>query len=161
MAPDKNAKNEKNANRSGGSSRNVRDVMTANPETVTERDSIADAARIMKNTDTGIVPVVEGRKIIGLITDRDIVVRLVAEGKDPGGAKVTDAMSRGVRSVQENASVDEVVELMTRAEVRRVPVVNSSQELVGIVSMADVASDGQHSKVGAAIEDISEAPPNN
>jgi CBS domain-containing protein len=153
---------DKNAGRGGASgSRNVRDVMTPNPATVTEKDSIADAARIMKSSDTGVVPVVDGRKIIGLITDRDIVVRLVAEGKDPASATVTDAMSRSVRSVQESASVDEVIEMMTRAEVRRVPVVNSSQELVGIVSMADVASDGQHGKVGAAMEDISEAPPNN
>jgi CBS domain-containing protein len=154
---------DKNAGRSSGASgsRSVRDVMTPNPVTVTEKDSIADAARIMKSSDTGVVPVVDGRKIIGLITDRDIVVRLVAEGKNPASAKVTDAMSRSVRSVEESASVDEVIEMMTRAEVRRVPVVNSSQELVGIVSMADVASDGQHGKVGAAMEDISEAPPNN
>jgi|SRR4051812_24236343 CBS domain-containing protein len=141
--------------------RSVRDVMTANPVTVSEKDSIRDVARIMAREDTGVVPVVDGKKIIGLITDRDIVVRLVAEGKDTGNATVTEAMSKSVRSVRDDANVNEVLELMKAAEIRRVPVVNQNQELVGIVSIGDVAQTNRDGKVGETVEKISQAPPNN
>jgi CBS domain-containing protein len=141
--------------------RSVRDVMTANPVTVSEKDSIRDVARIMARDDTGVVPVVDGKKIIGLITDRDIVVRLVAEGKDTGNATVTEAMSKSVRSVRDDANVNEVLELMKAAEIRRVPVVNQNQELVGIVSIGDVAQTNRDGKVGETVEKISQAPPNN
>jgi CBS domain-containing protein len=143
-------------------SRQVRDVMTANPECVSEGDSLRDVARIMKDRDTGVVPVVNGRKIIGLITDRDIVVRGLAEGKDLGNASVTELMTKTVRSVRDDASVNEALELMSRAEVRRVAVVNNNDELVGIVSLGDISvnTDKDH-KVGQTVESISEAPPNN
>ena len=148
--------------KSGPGSRHVRDVMTPNPECVSEKDSIRDAARIMKDQDTGVVPVVDGRKIIGLITDRDIVVRGLAEGKNLEDCRVNELMTKSVRSVREDADVNEVLNLMSKAEIRRVPVVNGSDELVGIVSIGDIASDaGQPGKVGRAMEDISEAPPNN
>ena len=142
--------------------RRIRDIMTPNPETVSEKDSVRDAARIMKQRDTGVVPVVDGRKIIGLITDRDIVVRGIAEGKDCTSLRVTEVMTKNVRSVEEDASVDEVLRLMKGAEVRRVPVINRNNELVGIVSIGDLAvQTNQDDKVGKAIEDISEARPNN
>jgi CBS domain-containing protein len=141
--------------------RKIRDIMTANPETVSEKDSIRDAARIMKQRDTGVVPVVDGRKIIGLITDRDIVVRCIADGKDPMNARVNDVMTKNVRSVSEDATIDEVLRVMKGAEVRRVPVVNRNDEIVGIVSIGDLAVEtNQDGKVGKAIEDISEARPN-
>jgi CBS domain-containing protein len=147
---------------SGSDARHVRDVMTANPECVSEKDSIRDVARIMRDEDTGIVPVVDGKKIIGLITDRDIVVRGLAEGKDLGNARVNDFMTKQVRSVREDDSVNDALQLMTGAEIRRVPVVNRNDEIVGIVSLGDIASDSkQPGKVGKAVEDISEAPPNN
>jgi CBS domain-containing protein len=142
--------------------RQVRDVMTANPECVSERDSLRDVARIMKDKDTGVVPVVDGRKIIGLITDRDIVVRGLAEGKDLGNATVTELMTTSVRSVRDDASVNEALELMSRAEVRRVAVVNNNDELVGIVSLGDISiNTDKDNKVGKTVESISEAPPNN
>ena len=151
-----------NQKKSGHTSRNVRDVMTANPATVSEKDTIRDAAKIMAREDTGVVPVVDGKKVIGMITDRDIVVRLVAEGKDLGSAKVTEAMSKSVKSVREDAPVSEVLTLMSSAQIRRVPVVNGNQELVGIVSIGDIATEtNQDGKVGQAVENISEAPPNN
>jgi CBS domain-containing protein len=146
----------------GSGSRHVRDVMTPNPECVSEKDSIRDVARIMRDEDTGIVPVVDGKKIIGLITDRDIVVRGLAEGKDLGNARVNEFMTKQVRSVRENDSVNDALQLMQGAEIRRVPVVNGNNEIVGIVSLGDIASDSnQPGKVGRAVEDISEAPPNN
>jgi CBS domain-containing protein len=142
--------------------RQVRDVMTANPDCVSEKDSIRDVARIMKDRDTGVVPVVDGRKILGLITDRDIVVRGLAEGKDLGSAKVSDLMTKSVRSVRDDASVNEALELMSSAEIRRIAVVNNNDELVGIVSLGDISvNTDKDNKVGKAMESISEAPPNN
>ena len=142
--------------------RKIRDIMTPNPDTVSEKDSVRDAAQIMKQRDTGVVPVVDGRKIIGLITDRDIVVRGLAEGKDCSSLRVNEVMTKNVRSVQEDASVDEVLRVMKGAEVRRVPVINKNNELVGIISIGDLAvQTNQDGKVGKAIEDISEARPNN
>ena len=143
--------------------RHVRDVMTRNPECVTERDSLRDAARIMKDQDTGVVPVVDNnKKIIGMITDRDIVVRCVAEGKNPLDARVNEVMSKSVRKVQEDATVNEVLGLMKSSEIRRVPVVDGNDQIVGIVSMGDIATEGENKgKIGDAMESISQAPPNN
>src|SRR5687767_5972042 len=134
-------------------SRHVRDVMTANPECVSDKDSIQDVARIMKDKDTGVVPVVDGKKIIGMITDRDIVVRGIAEGKNLADVRVNELMTKSVRSVREDASLNEALELMSSAEIRRVAVVNGNDELVGIVSLGDIASQGnQDGKVGKAVE---------
>lgn len=142
------------------SGRHVRDVMTANPACVSEKDTIRDAARIMAKQDTGVVPVVDGKKVVGIITDRDIVVRLIAEGKDASSSKVTDAMSKKVRSIRDDAAIDEALQLMSSAQVRRIPVVNAGNELVGIVSMGDLSKTDHDNKIGRVIETISEAPPN-
>jgi CBS domain-containing protein len=145
-----------------GNSRHVRDVMTPNPECVSEKDSIRDVARIMKDQDTGVVPVVDGKRIIGLITDRDIVVRGIAEGRDVSTVKVNEIMTKSVRSVKEDTPLNEVLDLMGSAEIRRVPVVNGNNELVGIISLGDIATNtNADGRVGKAVEDISEAPPNN
>jgi len=145
-----------------GSRRPVSDVMTPNPASVSEKDSIKRVAEIMKREDAGVVPVVDGRKVIGMITDRDIVVRLIAEGKDPSSAKVNEAMSKQVRTVKEETPINEVLQLMSREQIRRVPVTNNNNELVGIVSIGDIASDSKETvKVGRTVEEISEAPPNN
>lgn len=143
-------------------SRSIRDVMTPNPECVSEQDSIRDAARIMKNQDTGVVPVVDGKRIIGMITDRDIVVRGIAEGKDVSSVRVNELMTKHVRSVRETATVNEALDLMSGAEIRRVPVVNDRDEIVGIVALGDIAREtNADGKVGKTVENISEAPPNN
>lgn len=143
-------------------SRHVRDVMTRNPEAVSERDSIRDVARIMKDQDTGVVPVVDGKRIIGLITDRDIVVRGIAEGRDVTTVKVNEIMTKSIRSVKEDTPLNEVLDLMSNAEIRRVPVVNGNDELVGIISLGDIAENtNADNRVGKAVEDISQAPPNN
>lgn len=140
----------------------VRDVMTANPKTVTSKDSLIDVARIMRDQGTGVVPVVDGKKILGLVTDRDIVVRVIADGKDIKTVRVNDVMTKQVRTVNEDASVSEVLDMMSSAQIRRVPVVNRNNELVGIVSMKDIAVDAkQDGKVGKAVEKISKGPANN
>ena len=142
--------------------RSVRDVMTADPKCLSEKDSLRDAARIMRDQDTGVVPIVDGRRIVGMITDRDIVVRAIADGKDLDSVKVNEVMTKSVRTVKEDTPINEVLSLMSSAEVRRVPVVNDRNEIVGIVSIGDVAEKtSKDGKVGKAIEDISQAPPNN
>ncbi|HEY8131036.1 MAG TPA: CBS domain-containing protein [Thermoanaerobaculia bacterium] len=141
---------------------NVKDFMTPDPTTVSEKDSIRDVARIMARQDTGVVPVVDGKKVIGMITDRDIVVRLVAEGKDPSNALVNEAMTKSVSAVKEDTPVNEALQMMSKQQVRRLPVVNKNNELVGIVSIGDIASrTNEDTKVGKTVEKISEAPPNN
>jgi CBS domain-containing protein len=141
----------------------IRDVMTKDPECVKDQDSVRDAALIMQRSDTGIVPVVDGdKRIIGLITDRDIVVRLVAEGKDSAKATVNEAMSRNVHSVREDTPVAEVLDLMRRSQIRRVPVVDAKNAIIGIVSVGDIAVETDRDRsVGATLKEISEAPPNN
>ena len=144
------------------STRQIREVMTSNPECVTEKDSVRDAARIMKSQDTGVVPVVDGRKIVGLITDRDIVVRGLAEGKNLENVRVNELMTKSVRSVRETATIDEALALMSSADIRRVPVVNGNDEIVGILSIGDISmSTTREDKVGRTVESISEARPNN
>jgi CBS domain-containing protein len=157
MAQDRNQQRP-----AGTSPKSVRDVMTPNPETVSEKDSIRDVARIMKDRDTGVVPVVNGRKIVGVITDRDIVVRGIAEGKDLGSIRVREIMTTGIKCVTEDAPLNEVLQMMSGNEVRRVPVVNGQDEIVGIVSLGDIATNtNQDNRVGKTVETISEAPPNN
>jgi CBS domain-containing protein len=142
---------------SSDNSRHVRDVMTPNPETVSDKDSIRDVARIMKDSDTD-----GGRKILGLITDRDIVVRGLAEGKDLESMRVNEIMTKSVRSVREDATINDALQMMSSADIRRVAVVNQNDELVGIVSIGDISTNtNSDGKVGKAIESISEAPPNN
>jgi CBS domain-containing protein len=140
----------------------VSDVMTPNPAVVSEKDNIREVAKIMAREDIGVVPVVDGKKVIGMITDRDIVVRLVAAGKDPASARVNEAMTKQVRSVKEDTPIDDVLNLMSSAQIRRVPVVNDRNELVGIVSIGDIAKDKKETdKVGQTVENISEGPANN
>ena len=149
--------------KSGLGSRRVRDIMTADPACVRESDGIVEAARIMKREDAGVVPIVDGdRKLVGIITDRDIVVRLVADGRNPLDCKVNEAMTKHTQSVREDASVDDVLGIMHSANVRRVPVCDPNGRIVGIVSMGDLAVEtNEKSKVGDVVQDISEARPNN
>lgn len=151
-----------NRNDSTSSSRSVRDFMTPDPQCVREQDAVRDAARIMKSRDTGVVPVVDGKKVIGMITDRDIVVRGLADGRDIETTRVSDLMSKQVQSVREDSPAAEALALMSRSEIRRLPVVNGTGEIVGIISIGDIAVEGnQDGKVGQTLEAISDAPPNN
>lgn len=149
-----------------GSSRSrtrAAELMTENPECVTPDATLADVARRMRDLDVGIIPVVEdmeGRRLRGVITDRDITVRAVAEGKD-GKAKVADCMTSRVETVNKNDPVTQVLDLMSREQVRRVPVTDREGRLVGIIAQADLALDygdtpRQDMRVEKTIERISE-----
>ena len=135
----------------------ARDVMTQNPSTVSQDETLQEVARIMKREDIGVVPVTDGsHKILGLVTDRDIVVRVVAEGNDPSNTKVDRVMSTDVIFVREDEPIDNVYRKMSERQIRRIPVVNEREELVGIVAQADLATRvDRDKKLGETVEDIS------
>ncbi|HVR42803.1 MAG TPA: CBS domain-containing protein [Thermoanaerobaculia bacterium] len=136
----------------------VRELMTRNPQTVTEQDSLQKAAKLMVECDCGSLPVVGGDgRLRGMITDRDIVVRVVAQGRNPLDATVRHAMTSEVFSVRESDSVENVFRLMGEKQVRRVPVVGDDGAIVGIIAQADLALEARaDEKVGETVERISE-----
>jgi CBS domain-containing protein len=135
-------------------SKSVRDTMTAKPRSIDASQAIDDAARLMRDEDVGSLPVTDQGRLIGVITDRDIVIRVVAEGgKD--SATVADALSRNPVTVSPDDDLDEALRLMARHQVRRLPVVEDDR-LVGIVAQADVALAEKEKKTGEVVEAISE-----
>ena len=133
----------------------VRDVMTPGVRTVSPSQSLAEAAEVMKGEDVGSVPVVEDGRLAGIVTDRDIVTRAVAERRDPQTVKVDEVASRDLVTVQPEQDLDEALALMARHQVRRLPVVEQGQ-LVGMLAQADVALEAKEKKVGETVEQISQ-----
>ena len=126
-------------------------VQTAGPDT-----TLFEVAQIMRDVDTGVVPVVSGGMLIGVITDRDIVVRAIADGADPQTATCDNYLTRNPTTVSPDTPVQQAAQLMQRDQVRRLPVVTDT-ELVGIVSIGDIAMTGDRDKlVGDTLEEISE-----
>jgi len=136
----------------------VREVMTPDPATCRPEDSLRDAAQAMRSGNFGAVLVVEnGGNVQGIITDRDIVVRAVAEGKDPAATEIGEVFTTDPTTLSPDDSLDEAVDALRESHVRRLPVVEGSQ-VVGIVSIGDLAqARDEHS----ALADISAAQPNN
>lgn len=138
-----------------------RDVMTKDPASCAPTDSIVKVAGLMKREDVGSVPVVdsaESRRLIGIITDRDIVVKVVAAGRAAESATVEEAMTPNPASCRESDDVDQALELMKERQVRRMPIVDADGRLTGIISQADVATRvNKDSKTGELVEAISES----
>lgn len=134
--------------------KSVRDVMTPSVRTVSPSQSLAEAAEVMKGEDVGSVPVVEEGRLAGIVTDRDIVIRAVAERRDPQTVKVADVASRELVTVEPEQDLDEALALMARHQVRRLPVVEAGQ-LVGMLAQADVALEAKEKNVGETVEEIS------
>jgi CBS domain-containing protein len=134
----------------------IRDLMTSNPTTVQPSTPVAQAAQIMKTEDAGAVPVVEGEQLVGMLTDRDITIRVVAEGKDPQTATVGEIASKQLVTLDPQQNVEEAVRLMAEHQVRRLPVVEEDGKLVGIVAQADVARKADTAKTGQMVEEISQ-----
>lgn len=128
----------------------TRDVKVANPA-----QSIRDAARLMAEIDAGSLPVGDNDRLVGMITDRDIAVRAVAEGKSPD-TKVSDVMSREVLYCFEDQDVEDVSRNMGDVKVRRMPVVNRDKRLVGIISLGDLARNEEPTAVGETMAEIAE-----
>jgi CBS domain-containing protein len=138
-------------------SQTISDVMTRDPRTVSSDTSLTDVAREMQDVDAGAVIVTDGDSFKGIVTDRDIVIRAVAEGKDPSSCTAGDICTSDVQTLGPDASVEEAVRVMGEHAVRRIPIVDGDR-VVGIVSLGDLAieADGE-----SALQPISSAPQNN
>lgn len=131
----------------------ISEVMSTDVQTISPDASIEEAAQEMRNGDFGLLPVGEEDQLLGVITDRDITVRAVAEGKDPG-TPVRDVMSEGVIWAHEDDSVEDAARVMSEHQIRRLPIVDADQRLVGIVSLGDFAVDS--SDIGPVVEALSD-----
>jgi CBS domain-containing protein len=132
----------------------IRDVMTSNPTTCETSAKVTDAARVMAQEDVGPIPVVESGRVVGIVTDRDIVVRVVAEGRDPSSITVGEIASSDLATVGPDTDLDEALRVMAQRQVRRLPVVEG-ERLVGIVAQADVARAADEEKTGEVVQQIS------
>ena len=135
--------------------KSIREVMTSNPQSVEPSTSVAEAARLMRDEDIGSLPVVEGGKLTGILTDRDIASRAVAEGRDPQSTNVGEVASSDLVTVDPQQDLDEALRLMARHQVRRLPVVEEDGRLVGVLAQADVAQSGDDRQTGQMVEEIS------
>ena len=133
----------------------VRDVMTSKLCSIDTDKTVVYAAKMMRDEDVGIAPIVEGDRLVGVLTDRDIAVRVVAEGRDPEQVKVTEVASRDIVTLDPQQDLDEALRLMARHQVRRLPVVEEDGRLVGVVAQADVAQQAGEKKTGEVVEQIS------
>jgi CBS domain-containing protein len=133
----------------------VEQAMTTNVRTVTPDASVVDAARIMRDEDTGSVPVVDDGRVAGIVTDRDIVLRGVADGRDVTALDVREVCSSDPVTVEPGRDLDEALRLMAQHQVRRLPVVDGDR-LVGVLAQADVARATDDRATGALVDDISQ-----
>ena len=135
----------------------LKDVMTRQVDVISPDASLEEAARKMDQLNVGPLPVCENERLVGLVTDRDITVRATAAGKDPRTTPVREAMSQDVLYCFEDQDVREAAELMESQQVRRVPVLDRSKRLVGMVSLGDLAADARDDRLtGEVLERVSE-----
>jgi CBS domain-containing protein len=133
----------------------IREVMTSKVCSIDAEKPVAYAAKMMRDEDVGLAPIVEGDRLVGTLTDRDIAIRVVAEGRDPEATKVRDVASTDVVTVDPQQDLDEALRLMTQHQVRRIPVVEEDGRLVGVVAQADVAREADERQTGDVVEQIS------
>ena len=136
----------------------VADVMTQRPRAVTPQTPLNEVAEVMETEDVGAVPLVEGDRLVGIVTDRDIVVRAIAKGKDPRGMPASEVSSRELLTVSPDDDLSDALKLMAQYQVRRLAVTAEDDRLVGVVSQADVALQGKDKDTGQVVEGISRQP---
>jgi len=135
----------------------IREIMTKQVDTVSPDTSLKEAARMMRDADIGFLPVGENDRLVGTLTDRDIAIRAVADGKDPNSATVRDAMSAGTEYVFEDQDTAEAATVMSEKQVRRLPVMSREKRLVGVVAIGDLAvRTTDDDVVGQTVEDVSQ-----
>jgi CBS domain-containing protein len=132
----------------------IKEVMTRDVRACEPNATVADAAKVMSQEDVGPVPIVEDGRLIGIVTDRDIVVRVVAEGRDPNATTVSEIASTKLVTVSPDDDLDEALKLLAERQIRRLPVVEGDR-LVGIVAQADIARLGKDKTTGEVVEEIS------
>ena len=135
--------------------RKIRDVMTSNPSSIEPSATVQEAAKLMRDRDVGPIPIVENGSVTGILTDRDIVVKVVAEGKD-FSSPVSEVASRDLITVDPEQTLDEALRLMAQHQVRRLPVCEDDGRLVGIVAQADIARQSDDARTGEVVEQISQ-----
>jgi len=135
----------------------VGEVMTRHVEVISSNAPLREAAGKMKTLDVGLVPVCDGDNLKGILTDRDITVRGIAEGYDPSETKVADIMSTDLAYCFEDDEIEAALNLMEKRQIRRLPVLSREKRLVGIVSLGDLAvHGGQKARLGATLEEVSQ-----
>jgi CBS domain-containing protein len=132
----------------------IREVMSKPVTLLTPDNMLDEAARKMKAEDVGSLPVGENDRLVGMLTDRDIVVRGIAAGKDPAKTPIREAMSEGILYCMETDSIEKVADIMAKKQVRRLPVISAEKRLVGIVSIGDLATNGSKKKAGEALSEV-------
>lgn len=137
----------------------IADIMTRDVECATPDMTVDEVARRLKSHDIGSMPVCEERRVVGIITDRDIVIRCVAEGKDCAQTRVSEAMSKDVIACRTGDSVDDAERVMHDRQIRRLPIVDDQGELAGYLSMAKLARTGSEREAGKVLKGISEPQP--
>lgn len=135
----------------------VSQVMTRTVRTLTPQDTVVQAAQAMAELNVGTIPVCEADRVVGIVTDRDIVLRAVAKDQAPGSTRLEQVMSRDVQCAQADDAVDQVLTEMARRQIRRMPVVDANQRLVGILALGDLATKGAQDPedVATSLADIS------
>src|ERR1043166_766860 len=128
--------------------KSVQDLMTKNPCSIDADKSVVYAAKMLRDEDVGLAPIVEGDRLIGTVTDRDIAIRVVAEGKDPEATPVREIASTDLVTIDPAQDIDEAPRLMAQHQVRRLPVVEEDGKLVGVVAQADVAREAGERQTG-------------
>lgn len=134
------------------------ELMTRDPTTVTPNTRVRQAAQMMKSEDVGVLPVVDtegSRKLVGVVTDRDIAIRCVADGHDLSTCTVSECMSGDLTTAHADDDVDDVMKSMGKEQVRRIPIVDEHGSLVGIIAQADIALDADDKKAEKTVERIS------
>lgn len=134
----------------------VADIMTRNVRTLASTDSARSAAQSMEELNVGSIPVCDGKKLLGMVTDRDITLRVVARGLDAGTTELSAIMSKDVQWCFDDQALEEVMQTMAGAQIRRLPVVNRDKHLVGIFSLGDLATKTDDKQVASVLQDISE-----
>lgn len=133
----------------------IHELMSPNPCAIEAEKPVAYAAKMMKDEDVGLAPIVEGDRLVGTLTDRDIVTRVVAEGKDPQSVAVREVASTRLVTIDPEEKLDEALKLMAQNQVRRLPVVGQDGRLVGVVAQADIAREAKEKQTGELVEEIS------
>jgi len=131
-------------------------IITRDVETIGPEATVREAAQRMRSMDVGSLPVCDGAHLLGMITDRDITIRAIADGRDPASTPVRDAMTPAVEYVFEDDAVERAAQIMQDKQIRRLPVVNREKRLVGIVALGDIARTGDDRMSGNALQDISD-----
>lgn len=137
-----------------------RDVMTKNPVCATPDDDVAKVARLMRDNDIGPVPIIESttsKRLVGIVTDRDLALKVVAEGRDPSTTRVRDVMTEDVVTCRADDEVEDTLQAMSKNQLRRILVVDENDMLVGIIAQADIATRmNEPEKTGEVVKEISE-----